>query len=102
MAADFDVMRVYKMLDPKPKELLTPSRRFMREGEVLQYNSKERRTKLKYFFLFNDVLLITKKEGKNKFWLKVYIGLRPGLKIGMIGQRRKGRCRSVDRLFYVC
>lgn len=51
------------------------------EGEVLQYNQKERRPKLKYFFLFNDVLLITKREGPKKFWLKVYITLQPSLKV---------------------
>lgn len=54
---------------------------FQSEGEVLNYNTKERRTKLKYFFLFNDVLLITKREGPKKFWLKVYITLQPTLKI---------------------
>jgi SOS1/NGEF-like PH domain len=78
---NYEVIRVYRMLDPKPKELLTQSRRFVREGSILQWNAKERKHKPKYFFLFNDCMLITKKEAQKRYWLKVYISLNPGIKI---------------------
>lgn len=79
----YDVQRVYNCLTPKPKELLVNAyqRRFIRDGEIGLYNHKERRTKKRHLFLFNDVLLIAKNEGKNKFWLKVYISLRTTLRI---------------------
>lgn len=66
------------MLTPKPKELLVNSknRRFINEGEVGVFNHKERRTKRRYLYLFSDVLLVTKKEGKRTYWLKIYISLK--------------------------
>eukprot|EP01100_Stratorugosa_tubuloviscum_P015458 TRINITY_DN892_c0_g3_i1.p1 TRINITY_DN892_c0_g3~~TRINITY_DN892_c0_g3_i1.p1 ORF type:complete len:312 (+),score=157.01 TRINITY_DN892_c0_g3_i1:53-937(+) len=78
---DAEVSRVFEMLTPKPNELLIRGRYFIREGEVSVYNAKERKKKPRYFFLFNDLLLLTKKEGRKKFWLKVLIILRPGLKV---------------------
>jgi len=74
----YEVQRVYDMLTPKPKELLANAgnRRFINEGEVGVFNHKERRTKRRYLYLFNDVLLVTKKEGKRTYWLKIYISLR--------------------------
>ena len=76
---NFEVIRVYRMLDPKPKELLNPSRRFVREGPMLQWEAGKH--KPKYFFLFNDCMLITKKEGQKRYWLKVFVSLNPGIKV---------------------
>ena len=76
---NFEVIRVYRMLDPKPKELLNPSRRFVREGPMLHWEAGKH--KPKYFFLFNDCMLITKKEGQKKYWLKVFVSLNPGIKV---------------------
>ena len=45
------------------------------------YNHKEKRTKRRYLFLFNDVLLITKREGKTSYWLKIFISLRSNLTV---------------------
>ena len=45
------------------------------------FNHKERRTKRRHLFLFNDLLLITKKEGKKSFWLKILIALTPNLRV---------------------
>merc|ERR1712130_198991 len=79
----FEVQRVYDLLNPKPKELLNNAgeRRFISEGEIGVFNHKERRTKRRYLYLFNDVLLITKKEGKKSYWLKIYISLGPTLRV---------------------
>merc|ERR1712110_121943 len=79
----FEVQRVYDLLNPKPKELLhnAGERRFISEGEIGVFNHKERRTKRRYLYLFNDVLLVTKKEGKKSYWLKIYISLGPSLRV---------------------
>merc|ERR1711988_1861481 len=71
-----DGQRIYDMLTPKPKELLGRPRRLLREGTVAIWDESERMKKERYLFLFNDVLLITKKEGRRDYWLKVYISLR--------------------------
>jgi SOS1/NGEF-like PH domain len=55
--------------------------RFVREGSISHWNAKEKRVKPKHFFLFNRCLLVCKKEGNSKFWLKVYITLRPTIKV---------------------
>mmetsp|Transcript_34295 Transcript_34295/g.58726 ORF Transcript_34295/g.58726 Transcript_34295/m.58726 type:complete len:371 (+) Transcript_34295:40-1152(+) len=79
----YEVQRIYDVLTPKPKELLAnaSTRRFIKEGEVGVFNHKERRTKKRYLFLFNDILLITKKEGKKSYWLKIFISLKSNLRI---------------------
>jgi len=79
----YEVQRVYDMLTPKPKELLNnaANRRLISEGEVGVFNHKERRTKRRYLFLFSDVLLITKKEGKSSYWLKIFVALGPNLRV---------------------
>jgi hypothetical protein len=51
------------------------------EGEIKVYNSKEKRLKPRHLFLFSDCLLIAKREGKAKFWLKVYIALSPTIRV---------------------
>eukprot|EP01102_Stenamoeba_stenopodia_P003890 TRINITY_DN1400_c0_g1_i2.p1 TRINITY_DN1400_c0_g1~~TRINITY_DN1400_c0_g1_i2.p1 ORF type:complete len:388 (-),score=118.95 TRINITY_DN1400_c0_g1_i2:201-1364(-) len=76
-----EVLRIYQMLTPKPDELVVSGRRFVKEGDVQVWSVKERMKKNRHLFLFNDVLLITKKEGKKKYWLKVYISLKSELKI---------------------
>jgi hypothetical protein len=40
------------------------------------WDEKTKQRKKRHFFLFNDVLLLTKKEGSRKFWLRIYISLR--------------------------
>lgn len=76
-----EVLRIYQMLTPKPDELVASGRRFVKEGDVQVWSVKERMKKSRHLFLFNDVLLITKKEGKKKYWLKVYISLKSELKV---------------------
>lgn len=76
-----ETARIVKMCTPKPRELKSGTHRFIREGPILQWNPKERRHKPKYFFLFDQYLLVTKREGKKKYWLKVLIKLRPSIKV---------------------
>lgn len=51
-------------------ELVTPTRRYLREGELHHYASNGK-YKPGYFFLFNDLFLYTKKKG-NKYYLKLF------------------------------
>jgi len=44
--------------------LVTPTRRFVAEGE-LQHYSSQMKLKPGYYFLFNDLFMYTKKKGKN-------------------------------------
>jgi len=69
------------MLEPKPPELLTPGRKFLKEGLVHHYNPKHKKKKPRYIFLFNDCLLLTKKEGEKKHWLRFFVSLKSGLKV---------------------
>jgi len=69
------------MLDPKPPELLTPGRKFIKEGPIYFYNPKDKRKKPRYFFLFNDCLLVAKRERQTKFWLRFFVSLKSGLKV---------------------
>ena len=52
-----------------------------RGGAIQTYNVVQRKRKPRVLFLFNDVLLIAKREGKAKYWLKTYIRLRGELKL---------------------
>jgi hypothetical protein len=75
---------IYRMLEPKPKELLeNPNRSFVKEGPVILWNDLERKKKDRWFFMFNDTLLIAKRlnGAKPKYRLRVYITLRPQVKV---------------------
>jgi hypothetical protein len=75
------VYRFYKALHPHPKELLSvknPPRLFIREGEVYQWRPKERRTKRKYLILFDDILVVCRKNNKKDFLTKIIFKLTSG------------------------
>lgn len=54
-------------------EIVTPTRRFIREGELQHYASNGK-LKHGYLFLFNDLFLYTKKKG-SKYHLKLFAPL---------------------------
>jgi hypothetical protein len=54
--------------------LITPTRRFIKEGE-LSYYGKKGKSRSGYYFLFNDVFLYTTKKGSNKYLLKAFATL---------------------------
>lgn len=45
------------------------------EGPVLVWDENRRKKSKRYIFLLNDALLITKRDGARKFWLRVFISL---------------------------
>jgi len=49
---------------------------FIREGNINVWDDKKNKMKKRYTFLFNDVMLFTKKEKGKKFWLRVHVSLR--------------------------
>eukprot|EP01098_Paradermamoeba_levis_P010371 TRINITY_DN435_c0_g1_i5.p1 TRINITY_DN435_c0_g1~~TRINITY_DN435_c0_g1_i5.p1 ORF type:complete len:363 (+),score=98.15 TRINITY_DN435_c0_g1_i5:87-1175(+) len=81
MSTHPSVSRIYEMLTPKPKELLgNPNRRFLREGPVKVFKADSKKPSDYCIFLFSDVLLLTKREGK-KYWLRIFCNLSPGNRI---------------------
>jgi len=70
------VWEIYETLHPKPDDLLSTSRFFVREDEMQLWDEKKKKKKKRYFFLFNDILLMCRKEGRKRFWLRIHITLR--------------------------
>jgi hypothetical protein len=86
---------IFRMLEPKPKELLeNPNRVFVKEGPVILWNDIERKKKDRWFFMFNDTLLIAKRlnDAKPKYRLRVYITLRP-----QVREKKKERKREREK-----
>eukprot|EP01087_Luapelamoeba_hula_P024163 TRINITY_DN90_c0_g1_i2.p1 TRINITY_DN90_c0_g1~~TRINITY_DN90_c0_g1_i2.p1 ORF type:complete len:707 (+),score=152.02 TRINITY_DN90_c0_g1_i2:367-2487(+) len=76
-----DVEKVYHMLRPKPKPLLVGQRELVRHGELGYFSPNTVSRKMRYFFLFSDCLLLTKRDGQAKFQLKIYMHLRGAIKL---------------------
>jgi len=70
------VWEIHSLLHPKPDDLISTSRFFVREGELQIWDEKRRRKRKRYFFLFNDILLLTKRESHKRYWLRIHITLR--------------------------
>jgi len=79
--ASRDVYTVYKMLYPKPKPLLQYCHQLIRHGQLIYFSPNTNTTKPRYFFLFDTALLLTKRTGSKKYWLKIYIHLRNGVQL---------------------
>jgi len=75
------VEAIVNMCQPKPKEIIIPGRRFLYEGDLVQYVPEDRRKKLRHCFLFNDAILITKKEGPRKYWPRILVSFTTGLRV---------------------
>jgi len=70
------VWEIHETLHPKPDDLVSPSRFFIREGEMHIWDDKKKKKKKRYFFLFNDILLLCRRESHKRFWLRIHITLR--------------------------
>jgi len=70
-----DSQKVYQMCTPHPKPLLQGRRNLVRHGTLDYFSPNTVSRKPRYFFLFSDCLLLTKRTGTQKFWLKIYIHL---------------------------
>merc|ERR1712137_101389 len=75
ISTEMTAEQVYKMLYPSPKELLLTPRVLVKTGMVLFIVTGRAERKPRYLFLFNDVLLVTRREGKKEFRLRFYIYL---------------------------
>lgn len=76
-----DQHRVYEMLNPKPKMLLYRPRTLIRHGQLTYYSPNTDSTKPRYFFLFHDCLLISKKISNTKYRLRVFVHLRSNIRL---------------------
>jgi len=106
-AADYQrVWQINETLRPKPDDLISTSRFFVREGELGVWDEKKRAKKIRYFFLFNDILLLCKKESSKRYWLRIHITLRsPSVSIEEIGNASYNHefrlhCRSRSFMLY--
>jgi len=80
---DPEITRIYNSLIPKPAELVSVAdRRFVREGDLTIFSERSKHHRVCHFFLFNDVMLQTTKEGSKKYKLEIFINLRFGLQVG--------------------
>jgi len=70
------VWQIQQMLHPKPSDLISASRFFIREGELAMWHQKKRKKSKRYFFLFNDIMLLTKRQSSKKYLLRIHITLR--------------------------
>lgn len=70
------VQEIHSMLHPKPSDLLNPSRFFVREGDLFMWNKKKSKKSNRHFFLFNDIMLLCKKQGSKRYFLRIHITLR--------------------------
>jgi len=70
------VWEIFETLHPKPDDLISTSRFFVRDGEMFLWDEKKKKKKKRYFFLFNDILLLCRKESHKKYWLRIHITLR--------------------------
>jgi len=73
-----DQEKIYHMCNPHPKPLLQGKKTLIRHGSLDYFSPNTVSRKSRYLFLFNDALLIAKREGPQKFWLRIYIHLRSG------------------------
>jgi len=70
------VWEIFELLHPKPDDLISPERFFVREGEMMMWDEKKKKKKKRYFFLFNDVLLLCRRETHKRYWLRIHVTLR--------------------------
>jgi len=61
-------------IEPKLKDLVVDGRVLLREGIVTQFDPEDDQIKERYYFLFNDIMLIT-REQKKKYLMRVHITL---------------------------
>jgi len=100
------VWQIHAVLHPRPDDLISTSRFFIREGELYVWNEKKRKKQLRYFFLFNDIMLLTKRESHKRFWLRIHITLRsPYVSVEDIdnssyNQEIRLHCRSRSFILY--
>mmetsp|Transcript_37248 Transcript_37248/g.58654 ORF Transcript_37248/g.58654 Transcript_37248/m.58654 type:complete len:708 (-) Transcript_37248:123-2246(-) len=75
------VYKYYKYLNPHPRELIAakqPPRIFIREGEVSQWRPKERGMKRKFLILFDDTLVVCRRNNRTSYVTKIIFRLTAG------------------------
>jgi len=62
-------------LDPKLKDLVVEGRFLAKEGVLNQFDPEDDQIKERYYYLFNDIMLLTRETKKAKFQIRVHISL---------------------------
>lgn len=76
-----DAEKLQSMLQPKPKFLVARPRQLIRHGELEYFSINTMSRKPRYFWLFEDCLLVTKRLGTHKFQLQIVVHFSPGIKV---------------------
>jgi len=89
------VWEIHDVLTPKPPDLVTDGRFFVREGTMQMWSDKDKKQKPRHFFLFNDIMLVCKKEKSRKYWLRIHITLNsPTVSVEEQGREIRLYCRT--------
>lgn len=78
------VPKIKDLFYPKPKNLIEKTRFYIREGDALYWDQKKGKRTLCYLFLFNDCMLLAKKQpdlAGHKYNLKYFISLNSTSKL---------------------
>jgi len=70
------VWEIYNKIHPKPDDFLSAERFFVREGKMLFRDEQKKKKKKRHFFLFNDMLIFCRREGVQRYYLRILITLR--------------------------
>jgi hypothetical protein len=76
-----DTEKLYRMLQPSPKFLISRPRQLIRHGELVYFSINTNSKKPRYFWLLNDCLLVTKRMGSQRFQLQIVVHFSPGIKV---------------------
>jgi len=65
---------IISKVEPRLKDLMVDGRYLLREGIISQFDVDDDQIKERYYFLFNDIILVTKKQ-KQKYLMRLHITL---------------------------
>lgn len=68
------LQQIQGKIEPRVKDLMVEGRYLLREGVISQFDVDDDQIKERYYFLFNDILLVTKKS-KQKYLMRLHITL---------------------------
>ncbi len=99
-----DAEKLYEMIAPKPKFLIQRPRQLVRHGELLYFSPNTMSKKPRYFWLFEDCLLLTKRLGAQKFDLQIVIHFSPSIKVICMNDSPTYEFRLLvpDKVTYFC
>jgi len=69
------LISISNKVEPKLKDLVVDGRSLIREGVITQFDPEDEQIKERHYFLFNDIMLVTRENNKKKYLMRVHITL---------------------------